>query len=679
MADGETAIAYQTSSVPAGLTCNSQVRVCSKGNLSGSFTFSSCNVGNFQSCSFNGQSIAHGSSINAYLANSVPYGSSCSVQTRTCNNGTLSGTYAYSNCSVGSANSCTFNGQTVAHGANVIAYQTSSVPAGSTCQSQSRVCNNGALSGSYTNASCSVGNYLSCTFNGQSIAHGTSVTAYLASSVAYGATCSSQTRTCNNGVLSGTYGFASCSAGNPASCTFNGQTVPHGNSIIAFLASSVPAGTSCQSQSRVCNNGTLSGTYTFASCAPSNNQSCTLNGQTIPHGTSVTTYLNSSVPAGSTCQSQVRTCNNGSLSGSYTNFTCTVQSAASCSVMTDKTTYSSNEVINFIVSSTGSSMVERNCNSAGWVGLANINGSNQITASTFAPASYTCQYRGTKSADGTKYNCSPSSSSFTVNCAAGTVKLNGTCQSCNSSNAEQWYLEANPDIKSGVQSGAIQSGLAHWCAYGKNEGRQGCFTDSQCNVACPAGTVKLNGTCQSCNSSNAEQWYLAVNPDVKSAVQSGAVQSGLAHWCASGKNEGRQGCFTDSQCPQTKVMSTGMHCDINGPWGWRSDEISCPAGTNPINPSSVGGCPAGWSQYGTIGCYISNTDPRRSAGCMNSNPNDECCAYTCSTSAPAPTWTCLPASECNSQITCTSNFGSVMSKPNPNYTPGNCGGDGGGF
>ncbi|MDO8514663.1 MAG: chondroitinase-B domain-containing protein, partial [bacterium] len=53
--------------------------------------------------------------------------------------------------------SCTFNGATVAHGASVPAYQTASVPVGSTCTSQSRVCTNGTLSGTYTFSTCTVG------------------------------------------------------------------------------------------------------------------------------------------------------------------------------------------------------------------------------------------------------------------------------------------------------------------------------------------------------------------------------------------------------------------------------------------------------------------------------------------------------------------------------------------
>lgn len=47
-----------------------------------------------------GGTIPHGSSVTAYPSSSVPCGSSCSSQTRACNDGTLSGSYQYSGCSV---------------------------------------------------------------------------------------------------------------------------------------------------------------------------------------------------------------------------------------------------------------------------------------------------------------------------------------------------------------------------------------------------------------------------------------------------------------------------------------------------------------------------------------------------------------------------------------------------
>lgn len=59
--------------------------------------------------------------------------------------------------------------------------------------------------------------YRACTFLSSTIAHGESVTAYQASSVASGSTCRNEQRTCSDGTLSGSFMFASCqvAAGTP--------------------------------------------------------------------------------------------------------------------------------------------------------------------------------------------------------------------------------------------------------------------------------------------------------------------------------------------------------------------------------------------------------------------------------------------------------------------------------
>ncbi|NUN05344.1 MAG: hypothetical protein HUU57_06255, partial [Bdellovibrio sp.] len=216
-----------------------------------------------------GQTIAHGHPVNAFLNSTVPYGSSCVNENRLCNDGALSGSYSFSSCTPGAAASCLFDGKTIPHGATVAAFMASAVSFGQTCQSEIRACNNGVLSGTAAFASCSAGTEASCLFNGQTISHTGTVIGFLASTVASGQTCASQTRVCSNGTLSGTYAFSSCSENTPRSCLFNGQTVAHGQSVTAFASSSVPYGQLCsaQSQVRLCNDGTLSGSYPHAACA----------------------------------------------------------------------------------------------------------------------------------------------------------------------------------------------------------------------------------------------------------------------------------------------------------------------------------------------------------------------------------------------------------------------------
>ena len=152
-----------------------------------------------------------------------------------------------------------------------------------------------------------------CTLAGVTVAHGASSTFYSATAHTDCASVS-QTRTCNSGVLSGSgsYQYASCDT--LANCTLNGVTVAHGASR-TFYSATIHTNCASVSLSRTCNNGTLSGSgsYQYASCnAPAN---CTLGGVTVAHGTSRTFYAATSH---SNCASvsQTRTCNNGTLSGS---------------------------------------------------------------------------------------------------------------------------------------------------------------------------------------------------------------------------------------------------------------------------------------------------------------------------------------------------------------------------
>ena len=102
-------------------------------------------------------SVVSGSSVTAYNQPSVPYGSSCVSETRTCTSGTLSGSYANQSCVVAGPASCALPwGGAVASGGSVTAYNQPSVPFGSSCAPQTRTCTNGTLSGSYANQSCVV-------------------------------------------------------------------------------------------------------------------------------------------------------------------------------------------------------------------------------------------------------------------------------------------------------------------------------------------------------------------------------------------------------------------------------------------------------------------------------------------------------------------------------------------
>jgi hypothetical protein len=105
---------------------------------------------------------------------------------------------------------------------------------------------------------------------------------------------------------------------------WGGRLLP-GEFASAFETGSVPVGQSCRSEIIECVNGQLTGTYRFQNCAVAPAQSCTLPwGGVINNGQSARAFASTSVPQGQTCQEQQRQCNNGTLSGSYTYQACTV-------------------------------------------------------------------------------------------------------------------------------------------------------------------------------------------------------------------------------------------------------------------------------------------------------------------------------------------------------------------
>ena len=247
-------------------------------------------------------------------------------------------------------NSCTTPwGATVAHGGSVLAYPNATVPFGQTCQAQTRTCNNGVLSGTATNQYCTVSNV--CPAGSETKGSHTATCAQGGLSGS-GTIYVDDVRDCKGNIIPGrgtwtsvvgccvaglentrtqsVFGIsvAGCDAPAPRSCTTPwGATVAHGGSVTAHAAATVPFGQTCQSQTRTCNNGSLSGSYTNRSCSAGTAASCSFNGQTIVHGGAVTAYATSTVAYGQTCQSQTRTCNNGSLSGSYTHTACSIGAA----------------------------------------------------------------------------------------------------------------------------------------------------------------------------------------------------------------------------------------------------------------------------------------------------------------------------------------------------------------
>ncbi len=282
-----------------------------------------CSVQPEAQCSFNGQIVTDGEAVTAYLNSAVQFGQVCPKESRTCQDGVLSGSFSFSSCEPGQPAACLFNGQTIQNGQSVKAFLRSSVTFGGTCVDETRVCENGVLSGTYSFGACALGEPASCLFDGRTIAHGQSISAFEASTVPYGNMCISQVRTCYNGALSGLGDFASCVVGQPAACLFNGMTIAHNQSVIAYSHSNVPYGQICAPISRTCDNGMLSGAANFAVCQIDGPAACLINGITVPHDSSINLYFHTSAPINGHCSSESRICNNGTLSGSAVYGNCT--------------------------------------------------------------------------------------------------------------------------------------------------------------------------------------------------------------------------------------------------------------------------------------------------------------------------------------------------------------------
>lgn len=166
-------------------------------------------------CTYNGTTYPHGSQVSAYTTNSVPYGATCATAMHTCNSGSWSGGPMYTSCSPVAGLNCSFNGSVVLHGASVKAYNPpSDTGFFATCPSETRTCTNGVLSGSYTNASCPLVG--ACIRNGVTVANGESRTFYNTTVTPGGESCTTGVNsagnsfdsvlTCNNGVFTSSEG-----------------------------------------------------------------------------------------------------------------------------------------------------------------------------------------------------------------------------------------------------------------------------------------------------------------------------------------------------------------------------------------------------------------------------------------------------------------------------------------
>jgi hypothetical protein len=224
--EGTTVLAYDQFLVNATEPCTPNGRTCTAGALSSKGNFKTCSQRIPANCSSPwNEGIPNGQSRVAFATPNVPYGMQCQQETRVCADGVLSGSAQFNSCVVAPPINCkTPWGADLAHGQSVVAYSTPSVPYGRDCGSvqQNRMCNNGVVTGGaeFSVPVCAVQPPRKCvTPWGAEVAHGLSVDAYYLALLNFGQSCRApgavESRTCNDGTLSGSFTQSNCSMRGP--------------------------------------------------------------------------------------------------------------------------------------------------------------------------------------------------------------------------------------------------------------------------------------------------------------------------------------------------------------------------------------------------------------------------------------------------------------------------------
>ena len=118
-----------------------------------------------------------------------------------------------------------------------------------------------------------------------------------------------------------------------ASCSFNGQTIDDGSSVTAYDATMVSDSGQCVSELRICSNGTLSGSYGNASCSVSTTNTTSSSVTISATGQTTTTdTINSLLAQINTIQASIVALQNGG--STQTSQTTYVSSGGSCPALT---------------------------------------------------------------------------------------------------------------------------------------------------------------------------------------------------------------------------------------------------------------------------------------------------------------------------------------------------------
>lgn len=112
-------------------------------------------IANSAKCEYDGKQYLHSQKIITFKASSVAFDKQCEEQEHICNNGTWSGTIGFKNCGIDVARDCKIGDETISHGTTVERFLAATVPYNGNCQSEARRCWDGEINGSFAEKSCS--------------------------------------------------------------------------------------------------------------------------------------------------------------------------------------------------------------------------------------------------------------------------------------------------------------------------------------------------------------------------------------------------------------------------------------------------------------------------------------------------------------------------------------------
>ena len=176
-------------------------------------------------------------------------------------------------------------------------------------------------------------NFHDCKFDGKKILHWSWVTTYQSGWILpYTWTCISEYRICNDWYLSWTYEFPNCNIAEPLDCSFSWELVLHWSGVIAYSSTWVEFGTSCISEIRTCENWNLDGTYLYSWCIVWEPSDCDFNWETVSHLAWVEAFFSTWVEFGSSCVSEIRVCYDWDLNWTAPYDVCEPADPANCTL-----------------------------------------------------------------------------------------------------------------------------------------------------------------------------------------------------------------------------------------------------------------------------------------------------------------------------------------------------------